>query len=235
MDSPIIIDNKTHFIVKNVLSQDVCELLAHYANFKASVKPNARKDVLENIHREYGDFMMETLLAKLTPLVEKATGLALWPTLSFYYTYKNGNQLQKHKDRSSCQIVAGLCIGADDEFKSQNGTWPLIFNVEVKSESVALDFGDIVIFRGSETEHWREVFTGKWFVSAIFGYVDKNGPYAFQKFDQRSSLGKPHVGMFHWMYGCIKNRFFNKARPAFRATGHRRAWAVPRPISVPVG
>lgn len=193
-------------IIKNVLSKDVCELLANYANFKASLKPNAKKDALADVHREYGDGMMETLLAQLTPVVEKATGRELWPTLSFYYTYKNGNDLKKHKDRSSCQIVAGLCIGADAEFNNANGTWPLLLNVEGKTESITLDFGDMVIFNGSETEHWRDQFTGTWFVSAIFGFVDKHGPFAFQKFDQRKALGKPHVGMFNWTYGCIKNK-----------------------------
>jgi hypothetical protein len=204
--TPLIIDKKSHIIVKNVLSKDICELLASYANFKASVKSNIKKDKLKNVHREYGDFMMETLLTKLTPLIEEATGLELWPTLTFYYRYKNGTHLEKHKDRSSCQIVAGLCIGADDEFKKINGKWPLILNLNGEPEPIALDFGDMVIFKGHETEHWREIFTGAWFVSAIFGYVDKHGPFAFQKFDQRHSLGKPHIGMFHWSYGCIKNQ-----------------------------
>lgn len=200
------IDTHGHIVIKDVLSKEVCELLANYANFKADVKPNIRKDGLKNIHREYGDALMEVLLTKLTPLIEEATGLELWPTLSFYYTYKNGTQLKKHKDRSSCQIVAGLCIGADDEFKKMKGSWPLILNLNGKAEAVALDYGDLVIFKGYETEHWRDIFTGTWFVSAIFAYVDKQGPFAFQKFDQRSSLGKPHVGMFHWSYGCIKNK-----------------------------
>ena len=206
MNTPIIIDKKSHIIVKNVLSNDLCELLASYANLKATMKSNTRKDMLKNVHREYGDFMMETLLAKLTPLVEEATGLELWPTLSFYYTYKNGTRLEKHKDKSSCQIVAGLCIGADDEFKKINGKWPLILNLNGEIEPIDLDYGDMVIFKGHETEHWREGFTGAWFVSAIFAYVDKHGPFAFQKFDQRNALGKPHVGMFHWTYGCIKER-----------------------------
>lgn len=203
---PIITDKKNYIVIQHALSKEVCALLSDYANFKAAVKPNIRKDGLKNVHREYGDPMMEMLLDKLTPLMEEATGLALWPTLSFYYTYAHGNELTAHKDRSSCQIVAGLCIGADQEFKDKHGTWPLVLNVDGKAESVALDYGDILIFRGNETEHWRDVFKGKWFISAIFGYVDKNGPFAFQKFDQRQSLGRPHVGMFHWLYGSLKNQ-----------------------------
>ena len=198
--------NKKPIIIRQVLSNDVCELLADYAHFKSLLKPNIKNDGLANVHREYGDFMMETLLSNFTPLIEKATGLELWPTLSFYYTYKKGNQLKKHKDRSSCQIVAGLCIGADSVFKTNNGKWPLILNLENQPTPIELAFGDLVIFNGHDTEHWRDIYTGTWFVSAIFGYVDKQGPFAFQKFDQRKSLGKPHVGMFNWHYGCIKNQ-----------------------------
>ncbi|MEI6094924.1 MAG: hypothetical protein WCR08_05590 [Gammaproteobacteria bacterium] len=44
----------------------------------------------------------------------------------------------------------------------------------------------------------------QWFAAAIFAFVEQDGPYAFQKYDQRASLGKPHVGMFHWAWGCLK-------------------------------
>ena len=208
LSQAVVIDKKSYWVIKQALSQEVCALLASYAQLKASSKPQRRKsaDPLKDIHREYGDAMMETLLAQFTPLVEQATGLALWPTLSFYYTYKKGNRLNPHKDRSSCQIVAGLCIGVDDAYQQSKGMWPLILQVDGKPKSVALDVGDLVIFKGHETAHWREPFTGAWFVSAIFGYVDKKGPFAFQKYDQRKALGKPHVGMFYWLWGCMKEK-----------------------------
>ena len=56
---PIIIDKKSHIIVKNVLSNDLCELLASYANLKATMKSNTRKDMLKNVHREYGEMGYE--------------------------------------------------------------------------------------------------------------------------------------------------------------------------------
>ena len=115
-----------------------------------------------------------------------------------------------HKDRSSCQIVAGLCIGADEEYKKNHHNWPLIINDNGTPTPIALDYGDIVVFKGHETEHWREPFTGSWFLSAIFAYVEKEGPYSFQKYDQRKRLGNPHVGMFHWIYGCLKNKIISK-------------------------
>lgn len=200
------IDND-YVIIRQAISPDVCELLAEYARFKAKLKPNVKKndDPLQGIHREYNDALMETLLNKLTPLVEQATERSLWPTLSFYYTYANGNYLKKHVDRSSCEFVAGLCIGADDAFQTTHKTWPLMLNVRQKTVSIELNAGDLVIFRGHQTEHWRDVFQGEWFVSAIFAYVEKTGPYAFQKYDQRRTLGKPHVGMFRWLAGCLIN------------------------------
>lgn len=207
----IVFNQQNYIVIKNVVSKDVCKLLSDYANFKSQLKPNAKKgDALEGVHREYGDPLMETILAKLTPKVEEATGLELWPTLSFYYTYHHGHQLMPHKDRSSCQIVAGLCIDADDAFKQSSGQWPLVVKLNGQATPVALDYGDMVIFKGYETEHWREVFQGQWFVSAIFGYVDKNGPLNFQKYDQRKSLGRPHVGMFRWLMGCLIHKIAKK-------------------------
>jgi hypothetical protein len=210
----MIDSNTKQIILKNALSPEICQLLADYARLKLSIRPNIHKnkDPLANIHREYGDAMMEVLLERLKPLVEQATGLELWPTLSFYYTYTKGNKLMPHKDRSSCEFVAGLYIGADEHYIEEQGSWSLVMNNAGKAETVDLSIGDLVIFKGHETEHWRDCFTGEWFVSAIFAYVDKNGPFAFQKYDQRKQLGKPHVGMFNWYFGCLKQKIKNRCR-----------------------
>lgn len=198
-----------YIVIKSAVSPEICQLLADYAGLKASIKPKVHrgKDPLANIHREYGDPLMETLLMRLQPQIEQATGLELWPTLSFYYYYTTGNLLSKHKDRDSCELVAGLCIGADENYKQNHGSWPLCFNIDGDKKAIKLNYGDIVVFKGSELEHWRDEFTGKWFVSAIFGYVDKNGSEAYQKYDQRKALGKPHVGMFAWTFGKLKAKF----------------------------
>ena len=202
-----------YYILPNVISAQDCELLAEYALFKKNLRPNLKKnmDPLDNVHREYGDPLMELLLEKLTPKIEQTLGVAVWPTVSFYYVYSHGTQLQPHSDRSSCQWVASLCIGADLEFKTTQHSWPLALNIDEKKTDIALNYGDILLFKGHETEHWRDAFTGQWFVSAIFGFVEQNGPYAFQKYDQRSALGKPHVGMFHWTWGCLKQRIAHRA------------------------
>lgn len=205
------LEHQNHLVLKEAVSQEICQLLYDYATFKSALRKTKKHsdDPLAGIHREYGDTLMETLLAKLTPTVEKALELSLWPTLSFYYTYKKGNVLMPHKDRSSCEYVAGLYIGADDSFRKNPTGWPLI----IDNQPVSLNVGDLVIFKGHETPHWRKAFTGEGYVCAIFAYVDKNGPYAFQKFDQRKSLGRPHIGMFHWIFGCLKAKIKARLTP----------------------
>ncbi|MGV3740632.1 MAG: alpha-ketoglutarate-dependent dioxygenase AlkB [Gammaproteobacteria bacterium] len=206
-----IIHQPPYYILQQVVSTEICELLADYALFKEKLKPNVTKNIdpLDNVHREYGDPLLELLLEKLTPKIEQTLGCALWPTLSFYYVYHQGTSLQPHSDRSSCQWVASLCIGADSEFKNREKSWPLILKNDNQPSEIHLQCGDILLFKGHETEHWRNKFTGQWFVSAIFAFVEQEGPYAFQKYDQRAALGKPHIGMFRWSFGCLKQKLLN--------------------------
>ena len=191
--------------VKNAVSEEICVLLTKYIRLKAQANPKVLRgsDPLAGVHREYADPLMETILLDLKSTVEQATGLLLYPTLSFCYQYQHGNVLKPHKDRESCEIVAGLCIGADEDFKISQNRWPLRLKDQPE---IALGYGDLLIFKGSATEHWREAFSGQWFISAIFAYVDKNGPYAYQKFDQRRQLGTKHVGMLAWTFGRLKAR-----------------------------
>ncbi|HVT62119.1 MAG TPA: hypothetical protein VHD33_01355 [Legionellaceae bacterium] len=207
---PIIIRHPSYIILKQILSEEACHFLTEYTLFKAKARPNTKKhiDPLDNVHREYADPVMELLLAQLQPLVQKALERDIWPSLSFYYVYTHGNALQKHTDRSSCEWVAGLCIGADPDFKTTHHTWPMQLKLDDGQETIALDYGDLLIFQGHTIEHWREPFMGQWFISAIFGYVEQDGPYAFQKYDQRKALGTPHIGMFRWAIGCLKNKLF---------------------------
>jgi len=52
----------------------------------------------------YADNVMETLLVKVLPVMQKETGLDLCPTYSYARLYKHGDELKRHKDRPSCEI-----------------------------------------------------------------------------------------------------------------------------------
>ena len=72
-----------------------------------------------NTYSHYGDLVMETLLQKVKPIMEKHTKLKLSETYSYARIYKKGDVLARHKDRYSCEISTTLNLGGDP--------WPNLF------------------------------------------------------------------------------------------------------------
>ena len=68
----------------------------------------------------YADFVMETLMVKMLPVMKKHTGLDLIPTYSYTRAYKKGDILKRHKDRPSCEISCTLNLGGD--------SWPIFID-----------------------------------------------------------------------------------------------------------
>jgi hypothetical protein len=63
----------------------------------------------------------------------------------------------------------------------------------MNGEAIHLKPGDIAVYRGIENEHWREPLTFSepvWHVQAFLHYVDKNGPHADCKYDNRANIGE---------------------------------------------
>jgi hypothetical protein len=134
----------------------------------------------------YGDAMTDSLMLKLQPAVEQATGLELYPTYSYIRLYKKGDQLKKHTDRESCEISVTLCLGM-----SPDTPWPIHVEGPHGSSGIALNPGDALLYRGIECAHWRTPYEGDQLGQLFLHYVDRNGPYAAWKFDRRSSLSDP--------------------------------------------
>jgi len=131
----------------------------------------------------YGDFMLDGLLVDLLPEVERATGLALFPTYSYFRMYKHGDALAKHTDRPACEISVTLCLGFEAE-----KPWPIWIDGPQGESSVCLEPGDGLIYRGTECPHWRAEFEGTRQAQVFLHYVDQKGPCADWKFDKRLSL-----------------------------------------------
>ena len=149
----------------------------------------------------YSDPVMETLLVKVLPVMQKETGLNLCPTYSYARIYKKGDELKRHKDRESCEISCTLNLGGDP--------WPIFIdgtganNVidEYKNihkpnapagTKVLLEVGDMLVYSGCELEHWREPFDGNICGQVFLHYNHVNGPFAEKnKFDGRPMLGLP--------------------------------------------
>ena len=156
-----------------------------------------------NTYSHYGDMVMETLLQKVKPIMEKHTGLKLSETYSYSRIYKKGDELKRHKDRPSCEISTTLNLGGDP--------WPIFIdgtgadsvideykNIHKpnapKGTKVLLEVGDMLVYSGCELEHWREPFEGNVCGQVFLHYNHVNGPFAEKnRFDKRPMLGVPPI------------------------------------------
>ena len=139
-------------------------------------------------YSHYADIVMETLLQKVKPIMEKKSGIKLTETYSYARIYKKGDELKRHKDRYSCEISTTMNLGGDDwsiflEPSGEEGKE----GIEVKLEA-----GDMLMYRGCDLEHWREPFKGKDCGQVFLHYNDASGKDAKEnKFDGRPMIGLP--------------------------------------------
>ena len=132
-------------------------------------------------YAKYADWVMETLLIYMIPIMKKKTGMDLLPTYSYTRLYEKGNILHRHKDRPSCEISTTLHLGGNE--------WDIYLEPNNK---IRLKQGDMLIYAGCELEHWREPFEGEICSQVFLHYNHANGPYAKKNsMDGRSLLGLP--------------------------------------------
>ena len=152
-------------------------------------------------YSKYADWVMETLLMYMIPIMKAKTGLELIPTYSYTRIYEKGDKLKRHKDRPSCEVSTTLYLGGDP--------WPIFIDptgtdnvIDEEKEihkpgapqgvRVDLKIGDMLIYAGCDLEHWREPFQGKVCSQVFLHYNHANGPFAKTNiFDKRPMLGIP--------------------------------------------
>ena len=189
---------KDHYqIIKSAISEELADFCYQYFLNKRAV---ARKlfdekyispfteyfgvwndtQVLET-YSHYADIVMETLLQKVKPIMEKESGVKLIETYSYARIYKKGDELKKHRDRYSCEISTTMNLGGDE--------WSIYLEPDIK---VNLKPGDMLMYRGCELEHWREKFEGEDCAQVFLHYNDASNKEAEQnKFDGRPMIGLP--------------------------------------------
>jgi len=141
-------------------------------------------------YSHYSDIVMETLLVKLLPIMEKTTGLKLNTNYSYARIYKKGDVLHRHKDRFSCEISTTLNLGGD--------SWPIYLEPSgkegLKGFKVDLKPGDMLVYRGNELEHWREPFKGENCAQVFLHYNDLKTKGSKENIYDR----RPHLGLPAW-------------------------------------
>ena len=205
-------------VIKNAIGYDLANFIFNYFLLKRdAVKYMYENNItydngmlgtwtdqqIPNTYSHYADHVMETLLMKTLPVMQKETGLELVPTYSYARAYKKGDILKRHKDRPSCEISTTIHLGGDQWsiFIDPTGSNNVIDEYKniMKPDApqgvkVDLDVGDMLVYSGCELEHWREEFQGNVCVQVFLHYNHVNGQFAEKnKFDKRPMLGVPPI------------------------------------------
>ena len=172
-------NKKVNYVkVKNFLKEYEINILHDYFINK-HVTNNENFDQLQSDNADtyfYKDPLTEVFLRDKKSIVEEGFGLELYETYSFWRCYTYGGDLKEHTDRRSCEISATVFIGSDKP------DWPII----IENEPIVLKPGEAVLYRGNKLLHKREPFEGDYHFQMFLHYVDKNGPYADYKFDEKN-------------------------------------------------
>jgi len=197
-----------YVVIKQAISKDMATFIYNYFLMKKQVYDTCiqrryispyevilgyyegANEQIPHTYSCYSDIVMETLLLKCQPIMEKTTGLKLQPAYTYARLYKKGDILKRHKDRFSCEISTTMNLGGDKwdlylEPSGQEGK---------KGIKVNLEPGDMLVYSGCELEHWREKFKGKSCGQVFLHYNNKKTKGSGQNlFDKR-----PHLGLPSW-------------------------------------
>ena len=208
---------KKYQVIRGALSKELANFIFNYIMLQRDavdfmIKQNKvnsanpfignRKDhQVPGAYSKYADWVMETLLMYMIPIMKTKTGLELIPTYSYTRVYEKGNILKRHKDRPSCEVSTTLHLGGDE--------WPIFLDPSgqsfvideyknihkpgaPKGVSILLNPGDMLIYSGCDLEHWREPFEGNVCVQTFLHYNNLDGPFGNKNlYDGRPKLGIP--------------------------------------------
>ena len=185
----VLSENKL-YVIRNALSTETCEQLKiEYMMIKDVVEYSSQgptsDPIMPGAFAMYSPVCFEAMGQTIKPMVEESVGCKLWQTFSYARVYVKGTNLVRHRDRTSGEWVANVCITRD------NVDWPFYIELEGKSHQILLEQGDMIIFRGHKDFHWRPKYTGDLQIQAFVSYVDQEGRYKQNKWDGRPMLAAP--------------------------------------------
>ena len=216
----MIFQYKKYQVIKNAISYELANFIFNYFLLKRdAVKWMYQNNItydngmlgtwtdkqIPNTYSHYADPVMETLLMKVLPKMQRETGLQLIPTYSYARLYKKGDILHRHKDRPSCEISTTIHLGGNswpifidgtgaDSILSGNETTTIVKPNAPEGTKVLLEVGDMLVYSGCKLEHWREPLEGDACGQVFLHYNHVNGPFAEKnRFDKRPMLGIPKL------------------------------------------
>jgi hypothetical protein len=211
---------KKYTIIRQAISKELAAFIANYFSMQKQVYDTCKasryfspfetilgnyeteEEQIPHTYSQYANMVMETLLLKCQPQMEKVTGLKLYPAYTYARIYKKGDVLKRHKDRFSCEISTTMTLGGDDwpiylePDSSKGGVKEGVGYVSENTKGLRVDLkpGDMLVYSGCELEHWRQKFKGKECIQVFLHYNNRKTPGSKDNmFDKR-----PHLGLPSW-------------------------------------
>ena len=119
------------------------------------------------------------LLCEKTPHINSLIEERVLPTYTYARIYKNGEVLNRHRDRPACEISLTVHLGGDKP-------WDIgIQKPNGEEVSLNLNIGDAMLYLGCIADHWRDKpYEGQNYSQVFLHYVRSEGPNAWAYFDK---------------------------------------------------
>jgi hypothetical protein len=185
-DVPAEFRTQRHAIVRALLPETLRHVLYRYAVARAASGTMIGDAACPGapLSQAY-DPVMEELLHRLTPWIERLAGCPLHPTYAYFRVYRTADALPKHCDRAACEISVTLNLGY-----VAREAWPIFLRGAGDPVAVRLEPGDALLYRGIELLHWREPFEGEQCAQVFLHYVAQDGPHAHRRYNGRERLNR---------------------------------------------
>jgi hypothetical protein len=193
-DEAVQFIERSYAVVRNLISEADASVISRYMEYalKSALYTDRGGGPASNDpskYARYADPLMEVMLVDSRRAVEAVVSKELLPTYSYSRVYVEGDDLERHVDRPSCEYSVTVNVACDGE------PWPIwMQHGDAEPTKVTLNPGDAVVYKGCDVHHWRSKME-RTRVNAQFmlHYVDKNGPFAEYKWDKRPGAGYPSV------------------------------------------
>jgi hypothetical protein len=97
---------------------------------------------------------------QMTSLISNVIGESVYPTFTFFASYRPGAILPPHRDREECEFSISLLLDFIPE-PADECPWPIFVESPKHSNQsipVHLGIGDLLLYRGRELRHYRNAF-----------------------------------------------------------------------------
>jgi len=140
-------------------------------SYKADGEGSDRYDYYNNVSQV-------SLLSEKVSELNTLLGRKVLPAYAFLRQYGPEGYLSKHRDRASCEVSLSIHLCGDKE-------WAFgIEDIEGNPVELILQPGDAVIYDAPNATHWRELYTGEFYIQTFHHYVLLGGKHEHLFFDE---------------------------------------------------